>query len=166
MGTEMPHESNYFEEAYRLCGDPDPFVAGMAKSLYQQMASRHATDGLSPKGGFNILYFFQSAIRLMERSRPDMAIGATHYPYPCKPIHAVNYPAELNNNDPHRELWKTYLQLVRADSKSLGDDFDVGYALAILSSAIGRNGKFEPCQADTIDDNPDKWLAAFNSEQS
>src|SRR5665811_889626 len=111
----MPKESDYFEEAYRLCYDSDSFISRTAETLYQHMRTRYTEIGLSPKGGFNILYFFQSAIRVLLIEHPEIKLTTKLFPYQCNRINAVNYPDELQKWSVHQnaELVGKYLDLVR-----------------------------------------------------
>jgi hypothetical protein len=129
------------------------------------MLARHHRDGLSPREGFNILYFFQSTIRLLLAHHHEITLGPTNYPYPCEPIRAVNCPTEFDDADRNRKLWTEYVRCVNADSVPTGEEFDVGYAISILSSAIGGNGMLDKSRTETTGDkaDADEWLAGFNS---
>ena len=88
----MPKESDYFEEAYRLCCDSDQFISHTAETLYQHMRARYTESGLSPKGGFNILYFFQSAIRVLLMEHPENHTDNQTLPISVQPYQRSELP--------------------------------------------------------------------------
>ena len=108
----------------------------------------------TPSGSFNILYFFQSAIHTLSDTI-RLRLTLTGFPYPCEPVHAVNWP------DPARDLAgcayaslvDTYLQVVREQSKQEGDEFDVSYATDILTRAFSMEQN-RPLARGTGEDAP------------
>ena len=164
----MSKESNYFEEAYCLCNDSDWFVANTAKALYEQMHARHVRDGLSPNAGFNILYFYQSVIRLLLLERNYLKLNSPRYPYSCEAIRGINYPDGFSKWNGNLLLWRRYAELVSADSNPFGDDFDVDYAIKIAASVIDDKGALRhPIAEEEVGKlDYDEWLAGFNSDQS
>ncbi len=162
----MPRESDFFEEAVALCHDSDPNVSRLAEAIYRVMLEKYQQENLSPHGGFNILYFFQTVIRTWLSERPDVTLKwGTGFPQKCEPISGARWPRmDASTN----VIVNRFVELVKADSDSKGDDFDVTYAVTIIELLFGSDGDLRCCTSEEMDveDFDDYWLSGFNSEQS
>jgi hypothetical protein len=125
----MPRESNYFEEAYRLCQDANPLVSATCKSLYKIMALSRVNNTLLPLGNFNILYFFQSTIRVLLKQFPGDALAPSVFPCDVDPINGCNWPDESQAQkltiQEESSLITHYMEMVSEDSTPCGDNVDV-----------------------------------------
>jgi len=176
----MPKETNYFEEAYRLCQDADSLVSHTAKALYDQMLCQILNNKLLPLGKFNILYFFQSTIRALLMEFPKVTLTSSIFPCPFEPINGWNWPdgLQMQTCDAHENcsLLLDYMEIVKEDSDPAGDEFDVSYASTIIIKAIDQNEQSNILNAwkdpasialnegDTLDF--DYWLSGFNCDQA
>lgn len=160
----MPQESNHFEEAARLCTDTNPFVSRVADVLYQHMLTEHLRNKTQPKFGFNILYFFQTVIKSLLELHPDIELNTTEYPYECPPIKAVNWPPRIDIVNGDRSVWNKFATFVRADSVSMGDEFDVSYAMKIISLTGDIYFNVKVRGGDSIKSGAewDYWLLGFS----
>jgi hypothetical protein len=156
----MGKNNNYFGEAAKLFQASDPLVAETAETLYQHMLAEYTRNDLKPIAGFNILYFFQSVIRLRFVGGIGTTVTSTEYLKTTPPIKGINVPGAL-----HEQVLKDYVAIVKADSTPLGDDFDVGYALRIIAIAIEPNLELRPVVVPHMSDEVFDyyWLSGFNA---
>ncbi len=131
----MPKDNTYFDEASKLLHDDDVFISYISNFVYKNMLNCHLDSGLSPAfpDTFNILYFFQSVIRALLMEHPEVTLTSKSFPYPCERINAVNWPDDSGvwSRDNSGTLIR-YLDLVRGDSDTSGNKFDVDYSVKII----------------------------------
>lgn len=160
----MPRDSNFFEEAVTLCQDSDPTVSRFAEAIYRAMLEECQHHNLSPQGPFNILYFIQTAVRSWLSERPTVVLkGETQFPLKTEPISGFNWPRMATCNNP---MVNRFVDLVKADSVSTGDGFDVTYAVKIVELLFGDDGELRCRDSGTMNNGEfDYWLSGFNREQ-
>ena len=127
-------------------------------------------ERFSPDGDFNILYFFQSVIRLLISEHTALAIRAKKIELqPCK-IMAGNIPSHLAKWKAsyfvESKLAAKYLELVHSDSSPDGASFDLTYALEVQTSVIDGEFIDQAMRATDInlndsDFDEDLWLSGF-----
>lgn len=88
----MSKMDGYFTEASMLFGDSDVFVAKMSYMAYRNMLQAHR-DGMElPAPGFCILYYIQSTLKWLMRSRSYVVRESSKFPIECPAIRIVNVP--------------------------------------------------------------------------
>jgi hypothetical protein len=172
----MPKESNYFEEAYRLCQDDDRLVSRTCKSLYNTMLQSKLDNSLSPLGNFNILYFFQSTIQALLKQFPGVTLAPSAFPCHADPISGCNWPDELQAQElsiqGESSLISNYIKIIASDSTPPGDKFDVNYACKIIVATFNKKdgiiAAWRGLTWDVLEEKNtvdfDYWLAGFNSD--
>ncbi|GAA4441681.1 hypothetical protein [Bremerella cremea] len=160
----MPRESNFFEEAMTLCQDSDPNVSRLAEAIYRAMLEENQHRNRSPQRSFNILYFVQTVVRAWLSERPGVGLKAdTGFLQECESISGVNWPRIETFGNP---IANRFVNLVKADSDSKGDEFDVAYAVKIIELLFGDDGELRCRNSGEMNaEEFDYWLSGFNGEQ-
>jgi hypothetical protein len=176
----MPKESGYFEESSELHHDPDLFISNITEILYRIMLACYLERGLTPlpRGDFNIFYFYQSVVRVLLIQHPEVTLTSKGFPYPCARINAVNWPdsSRIWSLQHNSATLISYLNLVSGDSEPSGDNFDLGYAVEILTRLLKNETYINmsiyfkahlPGSSKRVGDvDFDEWLAGFIDKQS
>lgn len=136
----MPKASNYFEEAMRLCGDNDVNVSLITETIYRKMLAENLNNNIIPMDGFNILYFFQSTVRVWFSLHSSAVLVSDHFPYPCQPIRVTNRLISSDVVGGQSEFVRQFVKVVDTDSVVLGDPFDLQYAVRILTLTFDDSG--------------------------
>jgi len=175
----VPKESNYFEEACRICRDDEPIVSRTSEVLYNQMLNLRISKGIIPSGNFNILYFFQSAIKALLREFPGVVLTTDVLSYQVEPINGWNWPDENQIQEleiqSNNSIFMHYHDVIAEDSSRDGEKFDVSYADRVIMCALRKTtesnllgiwtekpSKSTEEKADPMDF--DYWLSGFNSD--
>ncbi len=137
----MPHESDYFEEAYALFSHQERVIARTAEVLYGIMRRRYVEMGDKPRS-FNIRFFFLSVAEVIakheELSKARIAISQES----CAPIKVLDLSTEskrLGIGDCYLSqtgIADAYIDWVKSQSRDDGDEFDLDYALRMACEAI------------------------------